>query len=380
MSRASLLRRAPGHARLLLFVLLALAAPALASCGSGSGPPTRVGGVAVDVVFGEPPDAVVADVDIAAAMGAEALRVSVQWSTFEIAKGRYAGYYLDGLDTLFRRARESGLRVLLTPVTTPCWAVATPGPDGTTGCGTPERSAQTARLPPTRSGDYADFLAFLARRYRDTLMGIEVWNEPNLRGTWDTPDPAAAYARLLKAVYPAVKRAAPSVPVVAGALAGAGVTGTFLDDLYAAGIDGHFDVLSVHAYNDGRAPDTLVDPALAQTTVLQGLRRLRETLDRHDERRPVWVTEIGWNTSTQRGQPFLDGVTEAQQARYLRRALELLRSPGGDIGFPEAVFVYRLRDVGADPAVPDQNYGLITKARRAKPALAAVRAAFGGKD
>ena len=52
---------------------------------------------------------------------------------------------------------------------------------------------------------------------------------------------------MLRAAYPAIKQANPSVPVLAGSLVGS--NGVFLRALYAAGIKGYYDGLAVHFYN-----------------------------------------------------------------------------------------------------------------------------------
>ncbi|HYF28543.1 MAG TPA: cellulase family glycosylhydrolase [Baekduia sp.] len=357
--------------RLLLAPLLA--AVLLAGIPPVASSAPRVRGVAVDVLFGETAAHVQRDVDKAAAIGATTLRVAIRWEGLEpIAKGQWAGWYLQGIDALVGRARARGLTVLLTPAGTPCWAATAPGaPEacGPTGHGVPGAASSAPRDP----ADYADLVTFLLRRYGSTVAGLEVWNEPNHPGFWTVPDPAG-YAALLRETYAAAKRVAPSVVVVGAALAGADTT--FLDQLYAAGIRGSYDALSVHAYNDGRDPSALIDPRWAHATWLQGLRNLRSALTAHGERAPVWVTEMGWNTSTQRGQLWLDGVTTAQQADYLRRALAMLGDPASGIDYPAAVFVYRLRDLGDDRADPQQNYGLQRRDFTAKPSLDAVRKAF----
>lgn len=334
-------------------------------------------GVAVDIVFGTPAEDELRDVDEAAQLGADVIRVAVHWSGLEpLQKGQYAAWYLERLDGLVARARERGVKVLLTPLFTPCWAARGVAADAHP-CADRARLASLSIKPPERVQDYADVAAFLAARYGDALAGIEVWNEPNHPSFFESADPAADYAALLAATHRAVKAASPATRIVAGAVAGAD-TG-FLQRLYDAGIQGHYDVLSLHIYNDGRAPEELIDARYAASTFLQGLRAARATTQANDDSHPVWLTELGWNTSTQRGALWSDGVTPQQQADYLGRALAMLRDPSSGIGFPSAVFVYRLRDTGADASDPQQNYGLESVDRVRKPAFDVVRRAFGAE-
>ena len=69
-------------------------------------------------------------------------------------------------------------------------------------------------------GDYARFAAAAARHYAPLgVQAFEIWNEPNTSASWTNPSPAA-YARVLKAAYPAIKAVDPSGIVVhRGALA-----------------------------------------------------------------------------------------------------------------------------------------------------------------
>lgn len=359
---------------LLLIVgnLVCFAAPAQAALGQRhvtrpvpqTSPKLVLRGVAIDISFFEPASAELADVDAAAAMGANSVRVALDWAGLKpLKQGEYAAWYLNRVDALVARAAARGVKVLLTPLHTPCWAVA-----GVSSCST------ASITPPVDPASFGRFAAFLARRYGARLAGIEVWNEPNLSSFWSAPDAATAYARLLKATYPLVKGAAPSTPVVAGALAGADAA--FLQRLYAAGIQGSYDVLSLHPYNDGRDPEALIDAQWAAATFLQGLRAVRAERAARGDQKPVWLTEMGWNTSTLRGSLWLDGVTKEQQADYLTRAMSMLQTPSWGIDIASGVFVYRLRDVGTDLADPQQNYGLTAFDRTPKPALEAVRVAF----
>ena len=99
----------------------------------------------------------------------------------------------------------------------------------------------------------------MAGRYRKQLEAFEVWNEPDQANQlyFAGPNKPQRYAAILRAAYPAIKAAAPNVPVLAGALVG--WNGAFLKALYAAGIKGYYDGLSVHYY-DLVLADLRVDP------------------------------------------------------------------------------------------------------------------------
>jgi hypothetical protein len=357
----------PTKAITVLGVLVALlVGPAAA--GADARPVLR--SVTVDVLYNETAADVDADIDDAAALGANTIRLGVNWAALQpTERGGLTQWYLGALDNAVSRARARGIKVLLTPTFTPCWASSVPG--APRGCGA-TGITDAEWYPPAKASTYATFVASLVRRYAGGLAGVEVWNEPDL--TWMSADPATDYARLLQATYPAVTAAAPGLPVIAGSLAGVDLA--FLARMRAAGIAGAYDAISVHPYNDGRAPTTLIDPAYAASTFLQGLQSLRQAMLAARDTHPVWLTETGWNTSTQRGQLWLDGVSPADQAAYLSQALGMLGDPASGIDYPAMVNVYRLRDVGTDPADPQHNYGLEAQDHTPKPSYAAVQAAF----
>src|SRR5437764_14578892 len=139
------------------------------------------------------------DLDADRRLGAGWLRLDVNWAMIQDAGPR--SYNWAPIDRVVRGATGRGLRVLGTIVYTPRWArprgtAATYGPD---------------------PGRYAAFAAAAVRHY--AAMGVhayEVWNEPNNSGAWSPkPDPAA-YTRLLKAAYPAIKGADPGATVLTG--------------------------------------------------------------------------------------------------------------------------------------------------------------------
>ncbi len=83
---------------------------------------------------------------------------------------------------------------------------------------------------------------------------------------------------MLRAAYPAIKRANPGVAVLAGSLVGS--NGVFLRALYAAGIKGYYDGLAVHFY----------------TLTLGSLRAIHEVQLAGGDHTPLWLDEFGWSS------------------------------------------------------------------------------------
>jgi len=92
----------------------------------------------------------------------------------------------------------------------------------------------------------AAFAGSQAAKWKGRLRLYEFANEPDLNG-WN----GTSYAKALIAVYNAIKAADPNAVVIAGALwKGAGGPVKWVTDMYNAGAKGHFDILSLHLYDD----------------------------------------------------------------------------------------------------------------------------------
>ncbi len=74
--------------------------------------------------------------------------------------------------------------------------------------------------PPDSSfnATYAAICAEFVKRYRQHIVGFEVWNEPNLQFFWFNGPSASAYTTFLTAIYNALHPVAPEIPVVGGSL------------------------------------------------------------------------------------------------------------------------------------------------------------------
>jgi len=139
------------------------------------------------------------------------------------------------------------------------------------------------------------------------------------------------YATLLRAAYPAVKQAAPGLPVLGGSLVGS--NGQFLRALYAAGAKGYYDGLAVHFYS----------------LVLASVRAIHEVQVANGDSKPLWLDEFGWSscfparriqqeqacvTARTQAQNISDSVRAIAQAPYVAAQLvyDLQSSRGEDFG------------------------------------------------
>lgn len=141
---------------------------------------------------------------------------------------------------------------------------------------------------PRDLGLWCDYVRAVATRYLREIRVWEVVNEPG--GTMD----AAAYVRLLAAAHRTLKAVDPGLVVVGVCATGDEVEGvrggllSFLEDCLALGAAEHLDVISFHPYVWPHSPERGGLPA-----TLAAIRTLR---DRHAPGKPLWCTEIGWNS------------------------------------------------------------------------------------
>lgn len=306
------------------------------------------------------------ELDLIQELGGNVVRVDVGWSSLESdGKGEYTQWYLDKLDRLAQEASSRNMKVIATLGTTPCWASSAPE-TLKQGCSGRWWDRGVQNYPPTNAGDFGDAARFLTARYGTELAALEVWNEPNTERFLVAPNRASAYAALVKAAYPAAKAGNSAVPVIIGALAAA--DRPFLDELYAQGIKGYYDGISVHPYNEWRDPYDRWQPQWKKYTFLPGMEWIREGQVAAGDNTPLWITEFGWDTCT--GSSWC--VNEAQQADYLVKAFQILNT----LNYVHGATAYELRDESTDKGEFEGNWGLVHQDFSKKPAFDALKAAF----
>jgi hypothetical protein len=265
------------------------------------------------------------------------------------------GWYVRAMNRLFADAGARRIKVIATVWATPCWASTAPR-DVLATCNSDGWSPTAVAYPPADPGDYARIVAWLTSRYGRHIAAIEVWNEPNLGGQQFWRGSPGQYAALLRAAYPASAVAGHHIPVLAGALSG--VDSYYMAALYAAGIRGSYDGISIHPYGS------------AASLALR-LRAFRWLELAAGDSAPLWVTEIGWSTARGPG----DAVSEHKQATQLGGAFRAINR----LAFVRAATVYDLRDDGTNPSAREDNFGLVRRDFSGKPALQALRGVLAGR-
>ena len=307
-----------------------------------------LGGVNIAAINGSSPLAL-ADKEITQAriLHANVVRAELPWSAMEPSGlNQIDPHALAFTDRLVADAAASGIRVIVFVDSTPCWASSAPA-SLLRKC-SPGSSSKANAWPPSNPSTYAAFVAYLAQRYGTRLAAIEIWNEPDQANQlyFAGPNKPQRYTALLRAAYPAIKQANPSVLVIAGSLVG--YNGVFLRALYAAGIKGYYDGLAVHFYG----------------LTLASLRQFREVQLANGDTMPLWLDEFGWSSCwpryrIQQEQACVTPKVQATNITNLFRSLA--RTP-----YIAADVIYELQ------GYKREDFGVLNEKGARKPSFAAL--------
>jgi hypothetical protein len=195
---------------------------------------------------------------------------------------------------------------------------------------------------------------------------FEVMNEPYVYWQGGPYDPAG-YAQLVKRTAEAVRPVNSEVKLALAAATtyyGPENNGAdWIGALYAAvpNLNDYFDVVAVHPY--AHDPSTCNPQArwcFRQVEVIRSRFVARGAADKR-----IWITELGNNTSG------ADASSEAQQAAYLTRYVEMAKS----YGYVDGLLYYTYRDFCTDSGDKECWFGILRPDGSRKPAFDALRQA-----
>ncbi|MBI3943721.1 MAG: O-antigen ligase family protein [Chloroflexi bacterium] len=174
---------------------------------------------------------------------------------------------------------------------------------------------------------YEQFVAALARRYQGQVPAYQIGETPNLAESWQGPPDPARYLLILQAAARQVKAVAPQTLILTAALAPTTETSPralndvqFLQQFYAAGARGSFDILAVQALGFWSGPeDRRVGPDILNLSRVILARE--EMVKAGDGDRPIWATGFGWGALpaeyTGESPPWGNDTPTKQTARTL---------------------------------------------------------------
>ncbi|MCP4425485.1 MAG: glycoside hydrolase family 5 protein, partial [Chloroflexi bacterium] len=214
-------------------------------------------------------------------------------------------------DNIVEWAEKHDIEIIARLSNPPSWSRALPDEEG------------GDKAPPDDYADFGNFATAVAERYDGRIAHFQLWNEPNGNDEWGlgNVDPEA-YTELLCIGYRAVKAVNPDAVVLAGALTptvamdGRNMNDLiFLQRMYNAGAGDCFDAMSAQGYGLwSGATDQRLRP-----TVINYPHHIfiRDVMVRNgDAHKPIWISEMGWNTVPDGIPANFGRVTEEQQGRY----------------------------------------------------------------
>jgi predicted small lipoprotein YifL len=235
-------------------------------------------------------------------------------------------------------------------------------------------------LPPQSPSDVAAFAAYAKKvaqltAARPNVVGYEVWNEPNLAGSWTSPDPVK-YGTLLDAARTSIRQADTVTPVISG-----GITidePNYLFQLAQTGALNSVTAIGVHPYR----PDII-------TTTSPSYQRLVNTPENYAAdiivsrnalaslgvTTPMWNTEWGYSTVF-----FLDSAVYGDGnsvAAANRQGLLTLRMVLTQLAIKSPLItIFDLVDQGTVATDKEHHFGLLKPDLTEKPAYTGLKTLY----
>jgi hypothetical protein len=272
--------------------------------------------------------------------GIASIRDEVGWGAVEREKSELA--MPEPFDTYVRRAASQGVNVLL------ILDYANRFYD----------DGDRPRSPEAIEG-FCRYAEFMVRHFGKAVRLYEIWNEWDISigmpQKYRTGGSAEDYVKLLKAVYPRIKAADPSVTVMAGACTSGGVKKGWLEGIVKLGALDACDAMSIHSYNySEKFPQRGPEACAAWMAGVQEMLRKYKGSDV-----PFYVTEMGWPTHVGR-----NGTDPELSGSYLARLYLLARTSPSFKG----LWWYDFQDDGWKAEYNEDNFGLVRPDLTPKPA------------
>jgi hypothetical protein len=247
--------------------------------------------------------------------------------------------YLKRVASAFDLAARAGLPVLLTMRSTAPLA-DTPG-------ASPERLESAGK-------QFGAQVRAVSQQYASQLIGVELWNEPDLSRYWPTGDVSETFPQFMRGVCASLAGMTPHVPIYGFGFSRAPVGHNMADELLSSALarsPACIDVVSYHAY--GMTPRQIRDVAL-------------EVRNRYGL--ATAITE--WGVPTQGSQV---SSPENQASRFGAFVTSL------DVRATPLVSIYEWKDTQRAATARERSFGLLDATGVPKRALAVVRAYLTGR-
>lgn len=304
--------------------------------------------------------------DDLAAAGVQYVRLDVAWAQIQpnlpsAANGGFdLGWAVPRIDARLKEITDRGMKALMVFYWAPQWSSGTADKNGV----------------PRSAAEYGDAAAWAANRWKSSLTGMELWNEPDLPEFLANTS-VATYTNLIKNAYPKIKAVAPNITVVAGAPTY--VKTSWYQGFYANGGAGNYDALGIHPYiGVADQPASACDTKYVEYYPCNIPNLIKLMADNGDADKKIWATEYGWSSHDESSYTapvpnWKRGVTEAEQATNLLAMQNLL----GQYPQVQASFWYNDWNKATGDQQED-NWGLLKRDFTRKPAYFAMKCAASG--
>ncbi|TLV21526.1 hypothetical protein FE839_05695 [Klebsiella indica] len=201
---------------------------------------------------------------------------------------------------------------------------------------------------------FRNYVDFVTKHFEGRVQYYQIWNEWNSRDGDTKPGSVADYKKLVKAVYPIIKKNDNHSLVITSSFSPAAFNkaigienkGDYLKDYLSKDMSIYTDALSIHPYTTYRKPpfdrfDFYTKQIDYAMNLVQGNKYFKD--------KPVFITEIGWTTAKSRY-----GVSYDEQAINIKKAICEAKARGY-----AGVYIYDFKDDGTNQADPEQGFGVL---------------------
>ena len=289
-------------------------------------------------------------------LGVDIVRYTLRWDQIAARRPRNPRsggdrtYAWGSGDAVLKGLRKRGIAAVVTIYGTPRWANGGRGPN----------------WAPARARAMADFANAAAERF-PWVRRWTIWNEPNQR-RWLRPTSARVYVeRLLNPAYSALHGRIPAARVAGGMTAARGSVDGVSPVEWIRGMRAARARLDAYAHHPYPGRPTMETPwrggcGHCRTITMATLERLLHEVRAAFGRRPIWLTEYGYETRPPERRPL--GVPWARQAAYVASvARRVYAAPR-----VELLVNFLVRDDGAPTG---WQSGFLTASGRTKPSFRA---------
>jgi hypothetical protein len=277
--------------------------------------PVIPAGFGVNIHFTDPQPG---EMKMLAEAGVKWVRMDFKWDLTETEKGKYdfASY-----DRLISALAPFGLRALF------ILDYGNPLYDG----GAPPRTEATRKA-------FASWAVAAGKHFAGRGVIWETYNEPNNGMFWQPRPDVKEYAALALVVARAFRAALPNETLIGPAIGE--MDFAFLKGCFEAGLLDYWPAVSVHPYLRSN-PELVADDYY----------QLREMIKTHSPKgKQIAIFSGEWGYSS-----VWRGMNEDKQGEFLAR--QWLTNVANDISLS---IWYQWRDDGADPADPEQHFGIVS--------------------